>query len=84
MESSTVIVVFVGIMAIFRFVFATFMTNAAIYKGHGDEAHPWIMCFLLGILGGLYVIALPDKISQEQNAQIIKLLKEKDEPNEKK
>lgn len=54
---------------------ALFMRNAAILKGYGDDDHIWAICFWLGIFGYLYVIALPDKITQSQNQQIIELLK---------
>lgn len=57
--------------------YASFMKRAAIQKGYGDDAHAWALCFWLGIIGGLYVIALPDLICQNQNQQIIELLKEK-------
>ena len=32
----------------------------AFMKGYGRESHPFVMCFWLGIVGYLYVIALPD------------------------
>lgn len=55
---------------------AMLMRSAAIQKGYGDDIHAWAVCFWLGIFGYLYIIALPDKISQIQNQQIINLLKE--------
>ena len=54
---------------------AFFMRNAAIEKGYGDDIHAWSVCFWLGIFGYLYVIALPDKILQSQNQQIIDLMR---------
>ncbi len=54
---------------------AFFMRNAAIEKGYGDDIHAWAVCFWLGIFGYLYVIALPDKILQSQNQQIIDLMR---------
>ena len=33
----------------------------AIQKGYDSSIHSWAMCFWLGIVGCLYVIALPDK-----------------------
>lgn len=56
---------------------AALMRNTAIDKGYGDDNHIWAICFWLGLFGYLYVIALPDKIRQSQNQQIIELLKEK-------
>lgn len=52
---------------------AYLMRNAAIEKGYGDDIHAWAVCFWLGIFGYLYIIALPDKIQQSQNQQIIVL-----------
>jgi hypothetical protein len=55
---------------------ATLMKKVGINKGYGAETHIWAICFWLGIIGYLYVIALPDKIAQSQNQKIIKLLEE--------
>ena len=55
---------------------ATLMKQVSINKGYGAETHIWAICFWLGIIGYLYVIALPDKIMQSQNQKIIKLLEE--------
>ncbi len=57
-------------------LYANHMKKAAILKGYGDDAHAWAMCFWLGIIGGIYVIALPDLVQQGQNQQIISMLKE--------
>ena len=37
----------------------------AIQKGHGKEAHSFAMCFWFGIIGTIYVLALPDRNSQK-------------------
>lgn len=68
-----VLLLFLGIVE--RTVFASLMRKAAAMKGHGDKAHAWAMCFWLGLIGGIYVIALPDLIQQNQNQQIIELSK---------
>ena len=44
-------------------------------KGYDTEVKAFAMCFWLGIVGWIYVAALPDQIQQEQNLKIIKLLK---------
>ena len=62
------------IMIISRTIFAIFMNQAALEKGYEKEAHAFAICFFLGILGGLYVIALPYKDIHEQNKEIINLL----------
>lgn len=58
-----------------HFIFANLMQKVAARKGYGNNAHAWAMCFWLGIVGGIYVIALPDLIRQNQNQQMIELLK---------
>lgn len=59
------------------------MQDAAVLKGYGENYHIWALCFWLGILGYLYVLALPDLVTQSQNQQIIKLLSNGDVQNEK-
>lgn len=59
---------------VINFIVARMMENAAAMKGHGSEAHAFAACFWLGIIGCVYVAALPDKIAQGQNQQIIDLL----------
>lgn len=62
-------------------IFASKMQSVAALKGYGTDTHAWAMCFWLGILGGIYVIALPDLIQKKQNQQLIELLKEKSGEN---
>ena len=40
------------------------MANVAAMKGYGEEVHAWAWCFWLGILGYIYVLSLPDKVTQ--------------------
>lgn len=54
---------------------AYLMRNAAVLKGYGDDYHIFAYCFWLGLFGYLYVISLPDLVSQSQNQQIIDILK---------
>ena len=42
-------------------VIASKFNDIAYMKGYGPEMHCFAMCFWLGILGCLYVIALPDR-----------------------
>ena len=58
---------------------ASLMKKVAIAKGYEENNHIWSICFCLGIIGYLYVIALPDLIQQSQNQKIIKLLEAKNE-----
>lgn len=71
METILIILVIAGIVV--NFIGATLMSNAAVMKGHGPEAHVFAACFWLGIIGCIYVAALPDKIIQSQNQKIIEL-----------
>lgn len=72
-----VVIIFLSCsILLIQFIFANFMQKVAARKGYGNDAHAWAMCFWLGIVGGVYVIALPDLIQQNQNQQIIELLKD--------
>lgn len=62
------------LILVVQFIYAHFMKMAAIRKGYGADAHVWALCFWLGIVGGIYVIALPDLIQQSQNQRMIELL----------
>jgi hypothetical protein len=44
---------------------ASKFNDIAYMKGYGPEMHCFAMCFWLGILGCLYVIALPDRGTRE-------------------
>lgn len=73
------IVLVVAIYLIIGFIVGKMMENAAADKGYGTEAHTFAMCFLLGVIGCIYVAALPDKIQQKQNQKIIDLLSVKED-----
>ena len=68
----------IGIVVAIQYTIATFMQKAATQKGYGVEAHAFAMCFWLGVIGCIYVAALPDKIQQKQNQKIIELLSTKE------
>ena len=76
------IALLIGVVILIQIIFATLMRKAAARKGYGDDTHTWAMCFWLGIIGGIYVIALPDLIQQNQNQQIIELLKSRSDSND--
>lgn len=71
-----VIIFLLCFILLVQFIFANFMRKVAVRKGYGNDVHAWAMCFWLGIIGGIYVIALPDLIQQNQNQQTIEILKE--------
>lgn len=73
--------VIIGLIIVWGFL-AKQMANVAAMKGYGKEIHAWAWCFWLGILGYIYVLSLPDKVTQSQNQQIIELLKEQKENKE--
>lgn len=57
-------------------IISSLMAESAAMKGYDpDEMHIFAICFFLGIFGCLYVLSLPDKIVQQQNKEIIELLK---------
>ena len=55
------------IIAIFvaNLVLAYKMSEVAAMKGYGDEVHAWAWCIWLGIFGYIYVLSLPDKVTQD-------------------
>ena len=59
-----------------NFLFATLMNNIAIKKGY-ENSHAFALVFFFGVLGMLYVIALPDMKVQSQLEDILTLLLEK-------
>lgn len=69
-------VVLCVIIAIFiaNLVLAYKMSEVAAMKGYGEEIHAFAWCIWLGIFGYIYVLSLPDKVTQEQNQRIIELL----------
>ena len=79
-----IIFIYGVIIAIFvaNIVLAYKMSEVAAMKGYGDEVHAWAWCFWLGIFGYIYVLSLPDKVTQEQNQRIIELLEKNMEDEE--
>ena len=59
---------------IWNLITAKTMQKIARKKGYGEEFNCFSMCFWLGIVGCLYVIALPDLKQREQLDRIIDLL----------
>lgn len=71
------IILIIIVMLVVNSIYAWLMKKAYIQKGYKDTFEIFIFCFLFGILGGLYIISLPDLIIQNQNQQIIELLGDK-------
>ncbi len=72
MEVLIIFAIFLVIVC--NLIIACVMEDVAKKKGHGKEAHTFAICFLFGVLGCLYVIALPDLKQRKQLDRIIKLL----------
>ena len=70
------VIIILALLAAFiiNVIIASNMEIAAEKKGYGKEAYAFAMCFWLGIVGYLYVVALPDLKQHEQLDKIIKLL----------
>ena len=49
----------------------------AYLKGYGTSYHTFAMCFWLGIVGMIYVLALPNLFESGDREKIIKLLSQK-------
>ena len=64
----------IAVLVLYFFI-AKWFEKCAAEKGYVND-HIFARCFWLWIFGYLYVIALPDKRLQEQNEEIISLLKE--------
>ena len=72
MEFTTILILMGLILAFLIDAYiATLMQKVGVDKGYGEEHHIWAICFWLGIIGYLYVIALPDKIQQSQKQKLI-------------
>ena len=59
------IAIIVGI--IIRYIIAKKFENVAKLKGYGSEMHSFAMCFWLGIIGCIYVAALPKINTKEES-----------------
>lgn len=75
------VLVIIGLFVVNGFL-AKQMANVAAMKGYGQELHAWAWCFWLGVMGYIYILSLPDKVTQSQNQQIIELLKKRKENKE--
>lgn len=53
-------IVIIAAMLYVGYIVAKQFEKIANQKGYGEEKHTLAMCFWLGIVGYLYVIALPD------------------------
>ena len=58
-----IVLVFLGIITIIslNYVISKKFEKIAFAKGYGAEIHAFALCFWLGIIGYIYVCALPNK-----------------------
>ena len=63
------------IVFLIRVIAARRMEHAAALKGYKKEEVPaFLLVVGLGVIGCLYVAALPDRLQREQNRKLIELL----------
>ena len=76
-------IVIIIVFLIIQYVVAKKFEKIAFQKGYDEEIHSFAMCFWLGIIGMLYVIALPDKTSGHvKSAPRVKAARRDEEPSE--
>lgn len=61
------------VVLIFQAIWAAYMADAAEKKGYKD-IHAFAICFWLGPIGYLYILALPDKNLQNKMDSVLHLL----------
>lgn len=71
------VLLFLVLYFLLNLIIANFFQNIAALKGYGKDVHAFGVVFFFGVMGCIYVAALPDKIQQEQNQKIINLLSER-------
>lgn len=72
MDTLTILILLVIAVAI-NLYFAKLMDDIATSKGH-PTSKAFLLVLLFGVVGMLYVIALPDLHAREQQEDIIQLL----------
>jgi hypothetical protein len=72
---AVVLVFFVNLL------FASLMNSVAVSKGH-EDSYAFVLVLFFGVLGMLYVIALPDKTAREQMEDILAVLLDRDQGGE--
>ena len=61
------------IAILINWVFAVLMNLVAISKGH-ENSHAFVLVFVFGVFGMLYVVALPDLKARQQREDILEVL----------
>lgn len=63
------IVVLIAVILIIQYYVAERFEEVAFLKGYDESMHCFAMCFWLGIVGYLYVIALPVKEKRNSDSE---------------
>ena len=69
-----VFLLFLVVYFVWDLMMAKTMEKIARQKGYGEDFNAFMICFWLGMIGCLYVVALPDLKQREQLDRIIELL----------
>ncbi|MCD2491982.1 hypothetical protein LQE92_05000 [Lacrimispora sp. NSJ-141] len=56
-------------------VMANLMQKVAFAKGYDTSIHSFAICLLIGFMGYIYVIALPDLIARKNQEDILEAVK---------
>ena len=68
-----VIFIIILIAVLINLLFASLMNAVAIEKGY-ENSHAFVLVFIFGMFGMLYVIALPDLKERQQREDILTVL----------
>ncbi len=67
-------ILILGFYMLISYVVAHKFERIAKIKGYGRETNAFLMCFFFGIIGCMYVIALPDLKLRKQQEKMIALI----------
>lgn len=67
--------VIIGVAIYINYLVAKKFESIAFTKGYTTEVHAFAMCFWLGMIGYIYVLALPNLIMMGQNKDMIDSLR---------
>lgn len=75
------IIIIALIAVLVNLIFASLMNAVAVSKGY-ENSYAFVLVFFFGVLGMLYVIALPDLKARQQREDIITVLLSKEQGGE--
>lgn len=69
-----IIGIIIGLLILLaHLIFAVLMARIAVQKGY-ENSHAFALAFFFGIMGCLYVVALPDQKEAQQREDILTVL----------